>query len=127
MKSYRDLEIFQIAYKLALKVHEMSLTLPKYELYEQGSQVRRSSKSVKDNIVEGYGRKRYKDDFIRFLIYSQSSCDETISHLNMISDLHFNGSPLNDLISEYDILGKKINKFVQYVEESWMTSKTSNK
>jgi len=127
MKSYRDLEIYQIAYKLAIKVHEMSLTLPKYELYEQGSQVRRSSKSVKDNIVEGYGRKRYKDDFIRFLIYSQSSCDETISHLNMISDLYFNGSPLNDLISEYDILGKKINKFVQFVEESWMTNKTSNK
>jgi four helix bundle protein len=69
MKSYRDLEIYQIAYKLAIKVHEMSLTLPKYELYEQGSQVRRSGKSVKDNIVEGYGRKRYKDDFIRFLIY----------------------------------------------------------
>lgn len=40
MKSNRDLEIYQMAYKLALEVHKMSLTLPKYELYEQGSQVR---------------------------------------------------------------------------------------
>ncbi|PLX23044.1 MAG: four helix bundle protein [Marinilabiliales bacterium] len=122
MKSYRDLEIYKVAYKLAIKVHEMSLTLPRYELYEQGSQVRRPSKSVKDNIVEGYGRKRYKDDFIRFLSYAQSSCDEAISQLNMISDIHFPDKPLNQLINEYDILGKKINKFIQYVENNWLTS-----
>lgn len=66
MKSYRDLEIYQSAYQLAIQVRKMTLTLPAYELYEQGSQVRRSTKSIKDNIVEGYGRNRYKQDFIRF-------------------------------------------------------------
>lgn len=119
MKSYKDLDIYKMAYELAIKVHKMSLTLPKYELYEQGSQVRRSTKSVKDNIVEGYGRKRYKDDFIRFLTYAQSSCDEAISQLNMISDIHFKDEPLTFLIEEYDVLGKKINKFIQYVENNW--------
>jgi len=123
MKSYKDLEIYQIAYKLAIEVHKMSLTLPKYELYEQGSQVRRSSKSVKDTIVEGYGRRRYKDDFIKFLTYSQGSCDETISHLNMISDIHFPENPLTELMNEYDILGRKINKFIQYVEGNWNSNK----
>lgn len=124
MKSYKDLEIYQIAYKLALEVHTKSLTLPKYyELYEQGSQVRRSSKSVKDTIVEGYGRRRYKDDFIKFLTYSQGSCDETISHLSMISDIHFPENPLSDLMNEYDILGRKINKFIQYVEDNWNSNK----
>ena len=119
MKSYKDLDIYKMAYELAIKVHKMSLTLPKYELYEQGSQVRRSSKSVKDTIVEGYGRKRYKDDFIRFLTYAQSSSDEAISQLNMISDIHFKDEPLTFLIEEYDVLGKKINKFIQYVENNW--------
>ncbi len=119
MKSYKDLEIYQIANKLALEVHKMSLTLPKYELYEQGSQVRRSSKSVKDTIDEGYGRRRYKDDFIKFLTYSQSSCDDTISYLNMISDIHFPENPLTSLMNEYDMLGRKINKFIQYVEDNW--------
>ena len=98
----------------------MSLTLPKYELYEQGSQIRRSSKSIKDNIVEGYGRKRYKQDFIKFLTYAQSSCDETINQLKMISDLYFSVEPLEELMKEYDILGKKIYKFIQYVESNWM-------
>ncbi len=36
-KSYRELEIYQLAYKLAMKIHYMSLKLPKYELYEEGS------------------------------------------------------------------------------------------
>jgi len=44
----------------------MSLTLPRFELYETGSQIRRSSKSIRSNIVEGYGRRRYKFDYIRF-------------------------------------------------------------
>ncbi|MCO6499750.1 MAG: four helix bundle protein [Vicingus serpentipes] len=119
MKSYRDLEIYQEAYQLAIEVHHMSLTLPNHELYEQGSQVRRSSKSVKDNIVEGYGRKKYKNDFTRFLVYAQASCDETISQISMINDLYFPENPLIKLMSDYDILGKKINKFIQYVEEKW--------
>jgi len=118
-KSYKDLEIYQLSYNLALEIHRLSLSLPKYELYEQGSQIRRSSKSIKDNIAEGFGRRRYKDEFIRFLIFSQSSCDETISHLNMISDIHFQENPLTALITEYDILGKKINKYIQYVESNW--------
>ena len=122
MKSYKDLEIYQMAYQLAIEVHNMSLTLPKYELYEQGSQIRRSSKGVKDTIVEGYGRRRYKDDFIKYLIYAQSSCDETISHLNMVSELYFPDRPLTELIIKYDLLGKKINKFIQYVEEKWNKS-----
>ncbi len=119
MKSYKDLEIYQQAYQLAVQIHHMSLTLPKFELYEQGSQIRRSSKSVKDNIAEGYGRKRYKDDFIKFLIYAQASCDEVTSQLSMISDLYFSEEPLTELKEEYDILGKRINKFIQYVEENW--------
>ncbi len=126
MKNYKDLEIYTLAYKLAIEVHEMSLKLPNYELYEQGSQVRRSSKRVKDTIVEGYGRRRYKDDFIKYLIYAQSSCDETISHLNMISDIHFPKQPLTSLIKDYDFLGKKINKFIQFVEKEWNKLETSN-
>jgi four helix bundle protein len=109
MKSYRDLEIFQIAYKLAIEVHSMTMSLPKYKLYEQGSQLRRSSKSIKDNIVEGYGRKKYKADFIRFLIYAHSSCDEALEQINMINDIHFKDKPLTYLINNYEVLGRKIN------------------
>lgn len=121
MKSYRDLEIYKSSYNLALEIHKMTMQLPKYELYEQGSQIRRSSKSIKDNIAEGFGRRRYKAEFIRFLIFSHASCDETISQLNMINELYFRNNPLTDLIENYETLSKQINKFIQYVEKNWKT------
>jgi four helix bundle protein len=120
MNSYKDLEIYSLSYQLALKAHKMSLRLPTYELYETGSQLRRASKSITTNIVEGYGRKRYKSDFIKFLTYSQASCDETILHLKFINDLHFESDDeLHALTKTYDELGKKIFNFIKYVEEKW--------
>lgn len=107
MKSCRDLEIYQLAYEGAIAIHSMTMKLPKYELYEQGSQIRRSSKNIKDNIAEGFGRRRYKDEFIRFMIFAHSSCDETTSQLEMISELHFPNNPLTELIGHYETLGKK--------------------
>lgn len=121
MSSYRDLEIYKIASDLAKKVHLASLKLPAFELYEQGSQVRRSSKSVKDQIVEGYGRRRYKSDFIKFLIYSHYSADETTSQLEMILELYPGIPDFSQLLHDYEKLGRKINSFIQYVESNWKT------
>ena len=51
MKSYKDLEIFTLSYSLALKVHELTLRLPQYELFEEGSQARKSSKGISSCIA----------------------------------------------------------------------------
>jgi four helix bundle protein len=62
--NYRNLEVWQLARELVVAIHNMTLTkLPKFEMFEEGSQIRRSIKSVKSNIVEGYGRRRYKQEF----------------------------------------------------------------
>jgi len=121
MNSYRDLDIYKMSFKLAVKLHMASLDLPKFELYEQGSQIRRSSKSIKDQIVEGYGRRRYKADYIKFLIYSHSSCDETISQLEMLIATYPQMFVFHILAEEYDILGRKINTYIDYVEKNWRT------
>ena len=84
MKSYRDLEIYKTSKQLSIRIHKMSLELPKFEMFEEGSQIRRSSKAVTTSIVEGYGRRRYKADFIRYLVFAQSECDETIVHLDFL-------------------------------------------
>ncbi len=66
MKSYKDLDVYNLGLELFYIVHQKSLKLPKYELYELGSQVRRSSDSVNSNIVEGYGRKGIKPTLLSF-------------------------------------------------------------
>lgn len=108
MKSYRDLDIYNESKRLAIEVHAMSLKLPKFELYEEGSQIRRSSKSVTSMIVEGYSRRRYKADYIKYLIYSQSECDETIVHLEFIEETGSASDPakIQKLRNEYDSLSK---------------------
>jgi len=69
--SYKKLEIWQLARELVIDIHKMTLTkLLKFEMFEEGSQIRKSSKSVRSTIVEGYGRRRYKQEFIRFLTYA---------------------------------------------------------
>ncbi len=120
MKNYQDLDIYKISLELFLETHKASFLLPKYELYELGSQLRRSADSINSNIVEGYGRKKYKQDFLKFLIYSHSSNDETINHIRKIvmlyPDLQETFVPLQQ---KYDVLGAKINAFIQYVEKNW--------
>ena len=121
MKSYRDLEIYKESKGLPIDVHKMSMSLPKFELYEEGGQIRRSSKSVTAMIVEGYGRKRYKNDFIKYLVYSQAECDETIVHLDFLFETNSlsDESKYKTLHEKYTVLSKKINKFIQWVGDNW--------
>jgi four helix bundle protein len=121
MKSYRELDIYNDSKKMAIEIHKMSLALPRFEPYEEGSQIRRSSKSVTTMIVEGYGRKRYKADFIKYLVYSQAECDETIVHLDFLFETGSlkDKTKFEDLRSKYDLLSKRINKFIQWVEDNW--------
>jgi four helix bundle protein len=123
--SYRNLEIWKLARVLVADIHKMSLTkLPKFEMYEEGMQIRRSMKSIRSNIVEGYGRRRYKQEFIKFLTYSLSSCDETIDHLEILFETgSLTEEPLyNDLHKRLDEPGRKINLFTQSVEAGHRTS-----
>lgn len=121
-KTYRDLEVYKEALALFFRSHTLSLKLPKYELYELGSQLRRSSDSIITNIVEGYGRRKYKADFLKFLTYAHASNDETILHLEKIKALYPDIITHDkNLLEEYDHLGTKIFRFIKYVEESWKT------
>ncbi|MFA5727691.1 MAG: four helix bundle protein [Saccharofermentanaceae bacterium] len=120
MKSYQDLSIYQTAFSLAKEVHLLSFKMPKHEIYELGSQVRRSAQSIRANIVEGNGRRKYKADFIKFLVYADGSLLETVSHLNMIVELH-SIEGISTSIEKYNQLGKQLNKFIQYVETNWRT------
>ncbi len=125
-KSYCDYEIWQMAHELAVRVHKMTLEkLPKFEMYEEASQIRRSSKSISSNIVEGFGRKRYKNDFIRFLIYALASCDETRDHLEFLFETGSlkDASLYEELSKQYDILGKKLNNFLKRVVEQHFAPK----
>ena len=123
-KSFKDLDIYTLSKELSIKVHAVTVDkLPSFEVYEEGSQIRRSSKSIVSNIVEGFGRRRYKNEFIQFLTYSIASCDETKVHLEI---LHETGSLkkelFENLFDRYEELGAKLFKFREAVIRDHRTS-----
>ena len=109
-----DLRIYQIAYELMLRVHKITLKFPKIEQYGGiADQLRRSSKSITANIVEGFGKQRfYKEEFKRMLVYAIASCDETMMWIKASEDLGYIKKDIKtDLIKRYKVLVKKISTF----------------
>jgi len=60
-------------------------------------------------------------EYVKFLTYSIASCDETINHLDTIIEIYPDLDGFSDLKTEYEILGRKINSYIQYVEQNWKT------
>ncbi len=109
IKSYKDLEIYQTSYKLALNIHQLTQKFPKHETYEIGSQIRRASISIPLNIAEGYGKKKSTKDFIRFLAMALGSCNEMEVLLDFTKDLGYvSKEKYIKLYEEYNVLGRRI-------------------
>ncbi|MGB0932629.1 MAG: four helix bundle protein, partial [Chitinophagales bacterium] len=68
---------------------------------------------------EGYGRRRYKQEYIRFIIFALASNDETIDHLETLYETGSltNQSLYEDLHKRLNILGIKINNFLKSVQK----------
>jgi four helix bundle protein len=119
--SYRELEVWQLARDLTSEIHRMTMEdLPKIEMYEEGSQLRRSIKSVRANLVEGYARRRYPLEFIRFATYALGSCNEATEHLDILWETGSlkNRERYESIRKRLDVLGKKLNRFVSSLDTS---------
>ncbi len=118
-QGYRGLEIYQRTHRLAVEIHQMSLTLLKYEMHEEGSQVRRSAKSVAAQMVEGYCLRKNKKEFIQYLNRAYASAHETVEHLDILAQTGSltDGPTYNGLRSACEILCKMIFRFMQGVIE----------
>lgn len=116
--SYRNLQVYNQAYSLALDIHKLTKDFPKHELYEIGSQLRRAAISIPLNIAEGYGRRNYLQDFRKFLINALGSCNEVVVLLDMIKDLEYTTDDYHEVLkSKYERLGKQLNTFIQVLKK----------
>ncbi|WP_411273133.1 four helix bundle protein [Daejeonella sp.] len=111
IKSFSDLEVYQLSYKLAVDVFNLSITFPQSEKYSLTDQIVRSTRSISANIAEGFGRKTYPSEFKKFLVYSAGSLEETKVWLNFAKDCQYITSEEFDAIyRKADEVGAKIHK-----------------
>lgn len=88
LKNYKELKVWQKAYKLCLEVYRVSSGFPKDERFGLTSQIRKSAVSVPSNIAEGYGRKT-KPDYIKFLYIAYGSICELETQIMLSGDLNY--------------------------------------
>ena len=119
-ESYKEgvenLMIYQLSYKLMLEIHKETLHFPKIEQYGGiADQLRRSSKGITANIVEGFGKQHFfKGEFQRMLVYAIGSTDETILWIKASRDLDYlSKAKANYYLSEYYKLVKKLSTFTK--------------
>ena len=116
IKSIKDLKVYNLAYKLAMEVFEMTKKLPKEETYSLTDQIRRSSRSVAINIREGYAKRKYGQVFIRHLIDSLGSSEETRGWLDFARDCKYIvESEYKKLDSRYD----EVSAMLYRLAENW--------
>jgi four helix bundle protein len=87
-KSFKDLIVWQKAYKLVLEVYKITKNFPKYEIYGLAQQMRRAAVSLPSNIAEGYGRQHNKE-YTQFLSISYGSLCELETQYLLSIDLKY--------------------------------------
>jgi len=109
IKSFEDLDVWNKARDLVLKIYGVASDFPKEEVYGIISQMKRAVLSIPANIAEGFGRYHYLDK-AKFYLNARGSLFELKNFLLLSVDLKFIDSNIaKELIKDIDQIGVKLN------------------
>jgi four helix bundle protein len=77
-----DLKVYNKLFELTLEVHSLTMAFPRFEIFELGSQLRRSSNSSPANLAEGFGNK-HTNIYLESISRAQGEIRETMHHLRI--------------------------------------------
>ena len=118
IKTYQDLKVFKLAYSSAMDIFSLTKRFPREELYSLTDQIRRSSRSVSANIVEGWAKREYENVFKRQLVDAIGSCEETKLWLNFARDCGYSSQDESELsMRKWDEVGKMLHG----LHDNWRT------
>jgi len=117
IKGFRDLIVYQKAYKLALQIFEISKAFPKEEKYSLTDQIRRSSRSVTANISESWAKKKYIKAFVNKLTDALGEEYETEVWMDFSKDFQYiNQDTYDHIMSGYDEVRKMLISMINKPE-----------
>jgi four helix bundle protein len=113
LKNFKELNVWEKAHKLTLKIYQTTSTFPREELYGLTSQIRRSGASVPTNIAEGCGRNS-DAELARFLEISMGSASEVEYLLLLTRDISMlNNADYQELSSEVIEIKRMLASFIK--------------
>lgn len=118
IRSAKDLDVYQLAYRLAMQVYEISKRFPAEERYSLTSQIRRSSRSVCLNLREAWAKRRYEAHFVSKLTDCDGENAETDSSLDFALDCGSIDTRLHDeLASASQQIGRMLGAMINAPEK----------
>ena len=122
-KGYKELESYIKARELRIEISEIAKHFPSTEKFLLTNQIIRSSRSIKANIAEGYGRYTHTDTR-NFFIIARGSATETMEHLTTAFDEKFiTDETLRIFELKCETVIKLINGYINYLDKSKATKK----
>ncbi len=108
---FEDLEIWQMAFDLAVKFHKVAEELDQRRLYRYAEQIRGAGLSLSNNIAEGSGS-RHAKEFVQFLNIARRSLYEDASMLLVFEKLSLlDSNKVDELLADCDFLSRKVTNF----------------
>jgi four helix bundle protein len=110
IRHFRDLEVYQISFKNAMKIYEITKSFPVDEKYSMVDQIRRSSRSVCSNLAEAWRKRKYRAVFVNKITDSMQEASETQCWLEFSRNCNYITIPqFEELDSEYERIIKMLN------------------
>ena len=117
-RGYRDLKVYQLSYKLALEIHEITKLFPKEEKYSLTDQIRRSSRSVPANIAEAWKKRRYQKMFVAKIVDAAGEAGETEVWLDFSKDFgYLDEAKYYDMTNRYDEVNKMLYSMIDKADK----------
>ena len=117
-RGYRDLKVYQMAYQIALDIHQVTKTFPKEEKYSLTGQIRRSSRSVPANLAEAWKKRRYEKAFISKLIDCAGEAGETEVWLDFSKDFgYLRDDQYQQLMQRYDEVNRMLYSMIDKADK----------
>jgi four helix bundle protein len=116
-RTFEDLEVYKKARQFRKDMYGVGKTLPQFEKYELGSQIRRAAVSLTNNIAEGHGRYHYLDQ-IKFQLQARGSLAELVDDLNVCEDENY--LPIDHVMALRDRakeVQRLINGYIRYLRD----------
>lgn len=117
-RGFRDLKVFQLSYKLAIEIFELTRSFPKEEKFSLTDQIIRSSRSVPTNISEAWSKRRYPKSFVSKLTDSHGEAAETTVWLDLSQDHHYITNDIHEcFITKYEEVSRMLTGMINNPEK----------
>jgi four helix bundle protein len=115
---FAKLKAYELAYKLAMEIFNVTKSFPKEETYSLTDQIRRSSRSICANFAEGYRKRIYEKHFVSKLTDCDSECSETMVWISFAMDCgYMNEKTAKKLVEQYEEVGNLLGYMIKNPEK----------